>query len=192
MAKILKKLPKREHGKYFKTGFFANIFLSNINSVMNNFVEKDNEQKKQIQQAALVSCIEISYSNANGLNTFQNAEITGLTQNLNDEQIKILEKISNNTELARILFATGKCSGYIMLVLMLGTLYIQGQSYYLYNLIQPGETFMFIGVAITAAYCMIKQETLAEKVKKQIQQLVNINEAKNHLISNNNSNFSCA
>ena len=168
MAKILRKIPKRNCGKYADIGQSAEDVLSQIRDInelateIKSDKELTNDEKCEyincLQKLALSSCSIVSYYKGNGLNTFQNAEKTGLTQNLNDKQINVLKKISRNTEMARILFATGKYSSYVMLALALGTLYIQGHNKFVYNLIQPEETYMFISVAIFALYCILKHK----------------------------------
>ena len=184
MAKILRKIPKRHCGKYVDIGPAAEDVLSQIRDIneLKTEIKNDNELTNDakykcinyLQGLALSSCLIVSYYNGNGLNTFQNAEKTGLTEEMTPEQINILKNISKNTEIARILFATGKYSSYIMLGLALGTLYIQGHSKFVYNLIQPEETYMFISFAIFALYCMLKQKSLAKNVAKNIEKLMNI------------------
>ena len=128
MAKILKKIPKRLHGKYADTGKIAdNILLKNytINDIFDEEIRQDlsdlsDADKQELLKTAdeladnlnFFSCITVSYKNLNGLNVFENAEKKGLTQNLNEKQLKILKQISNNTSFARILFLSAKYSGY--------------------------------------------------------------------------------
>ena len=185
MAKILRKLPKRTHGKYANTGAMAEEVLLNIQEASKlieiaeqNIDLTDSDRQKitnYLHGLSLISCADVSYHNSNGLNTFQNAEKTGFTQDLNDEQIKILKKISHNIEMARILVATGKYSAYIMVVLTLCSLYLESNIRFLYDMIQPGEIYTFIGFALCAMFCILKQESLANKTAKQIKHLVNQN-----------------
>lgn len=185
MAKFLKKIPKRAHGKYTEFGVVAERVLQNVQNI-DNFIQKmeadeeipdiyKKEIKNYLHELSLFFCVEVSYKNANGLNTFENAEKTGFTQKLNDEQVKILRKISNNVKFARVLFAIGKCCGYTMLVLPLGSLYINGHNKFIYNIIQPTEIYIFIGFAVAALICILKQEKLANKIANQIEYLVNQN-----------------
>ena len=185
MAKILRKIPHRKHGKYTELGSAAEDVLSKIQDIKKLTIEIQNSKdltddekrllKDSLDNLALICCTKVSYYNANGLNTFQNAEKTGLTQNMTQEQIKILKKISNNVQMLRILFATGRCSGYIMLTLSLCTLYIQGHYQFLYNIIQPEEIYIFLSFAFAALYCFLRYEKLSKKMENQIEQLVNIN-----------------
>jgi len=185
MAKILRKIPKREYAKYAKIGQDAEEVLSDIRDIRELMVEiKDNKELPDeiklefigyLQQLSLMSCTTVSYYDANGLNTFQNAEKTGLTLTMTDEQIKILKNISRNTEFARVLFATGRYSGYVMLVLALGTMYIQFHNKFLYSIIKPTETYLFIGVAIFTLYCLLKNGSLAKNISNKIARLSNMN-----------------
>ena len=185
MAKILKKIPKRTYGKYADIGPVAEDVLSQIRDIdelvikiKSNDELTYNEKRKcinSLQKLSLSSCSIVSYYNGNGLNTFQNAEKTGLTQKMTNKQINILKNISRNTEMARILFAAGKSSIYVIFVLALGTLYIQCHNKFLYNIIQPEETYVFIGFAIFALGCILKNKKITKDIADNIEKLVNIN-----------------
>ena len=185
MARIVNKIPKRKTGKYANTGQQSEDALSTIinigeiiKKIQDNKDISDEEKdiiKKYLQKLALTSCVMVSYYNGNGLNVFQNAEKTGLTLKMNSEQKDILRKISRNTSMARILFATGKYSSYIMLVLAISNMYIYGHSKFLYNAIQPEENLTFIGICAYITYCILQNKRYAKKIANNTEKLVNIN-----------------
>jgi hypothetical protein len=186
MAKILKRIPKRKHGKYADIGYAAEDVLLNVQDVYELIEEvqqnkelNDDEKKHTISYLngeALLSCISVSYYKGNGLNTFQNAEKTGLTEKMTDEQKDILRKLSKNVSLARILYTTGKYSVYALVGTMMFNLYANSHLQIFKNIIQPKQTYVFICVALFCMCCILVQERLTNICDYELKQLVGLNE----------------
>lgn len=190
MAKILKKIPKRKNGKYANDGKKANEILSKIytfedfldskmKNELSNLAEEDQQYILNVCQKLadglnFISCVEVSYRNLNGLNVLQNAEKNGLTDKMTKEQINILQKMSRNTSLARILFATKKCSSYIIFIIALWNFYIYTHMQFLYKMIQPEETFVFIGILLVIIGCIKGEKLLATNTANKLEQLIDL------------------
>ncbi|MBO4746212.1 MAG: hypothetical protein J5613_04055, partial [Alphaproteobacteria bacterium] len=78
---------------------------------MVNMSEKQKEEfirKKKLEVFCknLTPCIIVAEKNLNGLNTYQNAEIIGLTKDMTDEQKDLLKDLSKSVNLKRFLAIT--------------------------------------------------------------------------------------
>ena len=191
MAKILRKLPQREHGKYAITGKKADEILSNLYTVdkfLTPEINNDMSQLSKDEQEELIdyfkdladglnflSCTMVSFDNLNGLNVAQNAEKSGLTEHFTRQQMNLLNQISQNTSLARILSLTTKYSGYAMIIYAIVSFYIKHNMKILYNFIYPKDIYVFISIAMVAFACIMSQEKLANNVAKKIEKMIDMN-----------------
>lgn len=173
MAKILRKLPQREHGKYAATGKKAEEILSNLYTTDSDKNPELSLYEKQVLD--FLSCTLVSFDNLNGLNVAQNAEKSGLTENFTQQQKNLLNQISQNTSFARILSLTTKYSGYAMIIYGISNFYIKHNMKILYNFIYPKNIYVFISIAILAFACIMSQETLANNTAKKITKMINLN-----------------
>ena len=190
MAKIVGKIPERTGGKYAATGRKAEEILLKTYTGEDIFSEEyskelykwNKENAERVLQDCenwaayrnILSCIEVSYDNLNGLNVFQNAEKKGLTENMTKEQIDILKKISKDTSFARTLFVASKYTAYVLVAMALTNLYISSHIRFLHNIIQSEETYAFIGGLVFILFCALAQGPLAYATLYKIKRMLNL------------------
>jgi hypothetical protein len=116
----------------------------------------------------LIPCVIVAEENLNGLNTYENAEIIGLTKDMTDEQKDMLKDLSNDVKLKRLLAITRRGTSMLILLTAISNMVLCLYNKNIYNKIHPGEDYFFWGLVVLFVSLFFIDKKIKNNISKQM------------------------